>query len=317
MALLLLVMAPQSTIAAAKGDNQPQSQPLQIQLIGSNNLALNRAVERALVDQLDPLQIQINRIRADQLPIKNHGRQLFVCIGAETAQRVAQDAGKIPLLVLFASSAQFAELSPGAQGPTSALFFDPQPLRQAMLGKALFPAARFVALLSSPAQVPTNRQLVTKLGAIGLEAQIFVAENEAGLQSALSRALLYGDFLLGTADTAIYNGSSIKHLLLTTYRNNRVLIGPSSSFVDAGALASVHTSIGQYNQQAAQMIEAFQKTGKLPAPEYPAQFDIEVNAQVARSLNLPMPSAEQLKQMILKQEGPGASSDRSAPANNN
>ena len=62
-------------------------------------------------------------------------------------------------------------------------------------------------------------------------------------------------------------------------------------------------------KQTADYLRAFFETGKLPAPAYPDEYRVEVNQQVARSLNIPLPGREWIAQagdrFIQEQQGAG------------
>jgi hypothetical protein len=51
-------------------------------------------------------------------------------------------------------------------------------------------------------------------------------------------------------------------------------------------------------KQTADYLLAFFETGKLPAPAYPDEYRVEVNQQVARSLNIPLPDREWIAQAV-------------------
>ena len=105
----------------------------------------------------------------------------------------------------------------------------------------------------------------------------------------------------------VYNRATIKHILLTTYRQGRVLIGPSRAYVRAGALASTYTPIDDFAREAATLIRHWLENGVWPAPRYPEHFNIVVNRQVARSLNILVPKTDILESQLRALEAPPAS----------
>ena len=52
---------------------------------------------------------------------------------------------------------------------------------------------------------------------------------------------------------------------------------------------------------ADEFLTTYFETGEFPAPSYPESFRVEVNAQVARSLNIPLPSREDIAQRVDRQ----------------
>ena len=72
---------------------------------------------------------------------------------------------------------------------------------------------------------------------------------------------------------------------LYTYWTVAVSPLPSSSYVP----------LPDYAAEAARFIREWQRTGVLPEPTYPETFSIEINHQVARSLNLPLPDRDEIR----------------------
>jgi hypothetical protein len=50
--------------------------------------------------------------------------------------------------------------------------------------------------------------------------------------------------------------------------------------------------------KAGELLQAYFETGILPEPAYPNEFRVELNEQVARSLNIPLPSREWISQYL-------------------
>lgn len=176
----------------------------------------------------------------------------------------------------------------------TSLYYDPPLLRQALIGRSLLPQATRVSLLARPDDRSSYDALIDELARFGLEARVFLVTGEDVLIQTLTRALSFGDFLLATPDDVIYNPRTIKHILLTTYRRNRLVVGPGHAFVRAGVLASSYAPLTGYARESAEMVRSFLDSGRLPPPAYPTAFDIEVNTQVARSLNIPLPDQSEI-----------------------
>lgn len=183
----------------------------------------------------------------------------------------------------------------------SAIYYDIPLLNQALIGKAILPQARRIALLATPKSTHLYSELLTQLPKYNLEAQIFVVNSSSQLIPSLVRALYYGDFILAAQDTGIYNPSTIKHILLTAYRRNIMMIGPSQSYVRAGSLASGYAPYSTVAQALVSALEHWFQDGFLPEPTYPTDFNIEINEQVGRSLNIPLPTKDNVKQKVMRQ----------------
>jgi len=94
------------------------------------------------------------------------------------------------------------------------------------------------------------------------------------------------DVFLALPDAEAINNQTAKFVLLATYRRGIPLVGYSASFVKAGAAVALVSSPTQIGREAAQMVNETLHGKKLPAPRAPAEFEVLVNASVARSLSL-------------------------------
>lgn len=116
----------------------------------------------------------------------------------------------------------------------------------------------------------------------------------------IKHALHHSDVLLALPDSNIYNSKTVKNILLTSYRYRKPVIAFSKNFVNAGALASIHSNTEQIAQSASKLVEQYFDSGKrfIKAINYPDAFDININRQVFRALDLSAPDIDELKQAL-------------------
>ena len=105
-------------------------------------------------------------------------------------------------------------------------------------------------------------------------------------------------FFVADPDSDIYIPRTIRRILLTSYRRNHIVIGPTQAFVMSRLLASSYASFPEMIEMAYDLLTKYFETGEFPAPSYPEDFRVEVNAQLARSLNIPLPSREDIAQRV-------------------
>jgi len=289
MVVLALFLSSQPLFAAPR---------LVIHLAGSSNPQLNDAVLHDLRNLLGSPAEVVPYHPGDAISDSGSGRHLILTLGpTQFGQANASlPPAHIPVLALFITRRQYRDTA--SSHPSSAIYYEPPLERQILLGSLIFPQTTRVAVLSSPDYHRDYSGLSRRLEKQGLSLQVFPVDNAGDLISTLDRALSYGQFLVGTPDPMIYNRSTIKHILLTTYRRGRVLIGPTQAYVRAGALASTYTSISDFVREAVKAIHRWQNTGKLPPPAYSQRFSILVNRQVARSLNILVPSRAELEKRL-------------------
>ncbi|MEW8625063.1 MAG: ABC transporter substrate binding protein [Candidatus Thiodiazotropha sp.] len=127
--------------------------------------------------------------------------------------------------------------------------------------------------------------------------QIF-SDEQVG--AALNNLLERIDILLTTPDTNIHNKSTVSNILLSTYRKRIPLIGFSSAYVKAGALAAVYSSPEDIAYQVRDNIIAYFGSKQLPLEQQMGKyFSVLFNTDVARSLGFPIKSESKLKSRMM------------------
>lgn len=232
--------------------------------------------------------------------------KLFVALGAQAAQALAQAALPAPVLCALLPRSSFERVlrSSGrkASSQFSALYLD-QPLsRQLGLIQLALPEARRIGVLwgqESQAQASALNALAQARGLSLLQASV---EQDEKLFPALKAVLQDADVLLALADPQVFNSSSIQNILLTSFRAKVPLVAFSPAYVQAGALLALHVTPEQIGQQAATLAAAVLQGKALSAtPLYSQDFSVAVNEHVARSLGL-MLDAAALRTRLLRAE---------------
>ena len=269
-----------------------------VYLAGSGNSALNRRMLSLLEESLGSTTV-LRTFNPGQTSLDKDTPVIALGPGAFT--RVRQENRNVPVLALLVDESFIDGYVERSGGSVSGILYNPPLIRQAIAGKVILPQATRVAMLARPDTVELYEPLTEQLPEYGLEGKIFVVTSDDRLIPTLIRALNYGDFLLAAPDNSIYNPRTIKHILLTAYRRNRFVIGPSQAYVKAGSLASTYTPLTQIAKLAADFINEYRANGQFPPPAYPDNFSIDLNDQVARSLNLPLPENQDIITSVIKQ----------------
>ena len=205
-----------------------------------------------------------------------------------------------PVLVVMLPKAGYEELiaqtSPQKLGrAVSAIYFDQPVERQLDFIQAALPKSRKIGILHSP-NTHINpaylQQLASEHGATLIAKQVLSAEK---LFSTMDDLLESSDVLLALPDNTIYNSANIRNILLNSYRFNIPFIGLSQAYVTAGALGAIFSSPQQMSDQVAATILSFAQTRKLPDPQYPRDFTISLNPEVAKSLGIELPTADVIR----------------------
>lgn len=230
----------------------------------------------------------------------HEGHDLLLTTGSR-ALEMALGSSKRPILALMLPQSGYQALLSQA-GPRaveiSAVYLDQPRDRQMRFVRALFPKFRKVGLLYSPALGSS----VAAWSQAAADSDLRLVSRAAGAQEdlfgALEEVLNETDVLLATPDTAVYNSNSIRNILLASYRWRIPMVGFSQGYVNAGAVGAIFSTPEQIAHQAGHMIVAYLKSGRLPQGQFPQDYEVAINYQVARSLGLEIPSVGSLKQQI-------------------
>lgn len=176
----------------------------------------------------------------------------------------------------------------------SAVFFEPPLERQMALATVLFPSSNIGLLAKSPMQ---QAEIEKQLEQFKLS---FSVENIAGkdLNQALYHILKRSDLLVAAYDVELYSPKNIKNILVTSYRQSKVLIGPSKAYLKAGSYASTYSSLDDVSKRVAEIVKHFNGTKAWLPSGYNPYYHIKINNNVARSLGLPQHDVKEVKKEV-------------------
>lgn len=287
---LLLIYSATPAYAEAPNDAQAPTVTVVLSEDGGPYVEFGNALHAAL----SASGLTVVEINAAQ-PIPDSG--LVIGVGMKAATAVASSGAPAVLNVLITKAGYENLLRdfPRRAAPHafSAIFLDQPAYRQVSLIAALLPEKRSIGLLYSapPAELVQLRKEMT---GHGLSLRERAVNATYPLAEALQEILRSSEVLLALPDAPIYNNSTIRDILLTTYRKGVPLIGLSPGYVKAGALGAVYSTPVQIAAQAAALIRKFGDGHALPPAQYPQEFEVMVNEQVAHSLGLQIKSAAAL-----------------------
>ncbi len=292
LVFLALITLTGTTFAQAQSNDRST-----VYLAVSGNTALDRHIqtllEKSLGSERDLIVISDAQAALTE-------KDPIVTIGPGAFSRVRQANRNAPILALMVEKDFLEGFARRSQGMISGIYHGVPLIRQALIGKAILPQATRIALIATTSTAELYDTLIGQLPEYNLEARLFVVNDDKQLIPTLIRALSYGDFLLAAPDNAIYNPRTIKHILLTAYRRNRIVIGPSQTYVKAGSIASGYAPFPVMAEIAANYLQVFFETGHFPEADYTSVFRVEINQQVARSLNIPLAPPEKIIQTVVQ-----------------
>lgn len=282
----MLFVAGQSTGVAA---------PLRVSIVLSERSAAYQELGGEL-KRLLPADYHTSLIDSpDERPVAD----IYVAVGMKAAEALAEKDR--PVLNVLLPRAGFEKLKRAPSHSYSAIFVEQPIQRQLALIASVLPRSSAIGVLytSPPAELAALRKAANNMQFDLHERQVDSAHPLAG---ELSDLLRVSDVLMVLPDNTVYRSDTIRNILLETYRAKVPMIGLSAGYVRAGALCAIYSTPQQIAYQAAQAIEDFADTGRLPAPQYTKEFDISVNTQVARSLGVPAKDAVQLRMEVRRMQ---------------
>lgn len=234
------------------------------------------------------------------------GVKVWVGLGTEAATALAQVQSKVPVLNALLPRSSFERVLRASGRRASARFnllqLDQPVPRQLALIRLALPKARRLGVLWGPDSLPKAPVLRSLASIQGLALQEARLDEGTSLFAALQSVLDGSDVLLAFADPLVFNSSSIQNILMTTIRAQVPLIAFSPAYVRAGALLAVYSTPTQVGTQSARWVLGALANQALPEqPLEPDDFEISVNAQVARALGLSL-EAKDIQLAMKRQE---------------
>jgi putative ABC transport system substrate-binding protein len=269
---------------------------LNVLLVLSNNSAPYQYFAKSFQQEL-PANIHVSVLQKDDgFTSDDKQVDLIVTVGVSAVDWIVTRTTK-PVLATMVPSYIYTELlakHPALQ-QLSAIFIDQPWERQINFLRAVLPEHKRIGLLYSKGmhfdKAELNK-LLTRHGATLIEK---TTDSDGALFNDLESILSESDVLLAVPDSAVYNSNNIRNILLESYRHGVPLVGLSQSYVDAGAVCAIFSTVKQLAVQSSENVILFAKTRQLSNPQYPVTFTIAFNQQVARSLEIELPSKKSIR----------------------
>lgn len=232
---------------------------------------------------------------ADAIPA---GTDAVITMGRSGLEARLRHLDQLPTLATYVTGESLHDYAQ-SNALFHALLANPKPARQVSLARLLMPNARSMGILLSPDAHHQGSQWQQATEANGAKLVSVMVQSQDNLTGQVVDVITDSDILLGTDDSQIYNANNLKTILLTSYSRNKVLIGPSAPFIDAGSLSTTYSTPEDMARSVAFLINQ-----GLPASgsSYPHYFSVLSNAQVARSLGIPLPDDATLARRLAELE---------------
>jgi len=183
----------------------------------------------------------------------------------------------------------------------SAIYVEPPLSRQITLSKILLGSDVRLGVLVSDAFAASAADEVAKVQRDDL-VNIYPLSDLNNLNRTLIELLADNQALVGVYDSELYSPGNIKNILITAYRQNRPLIGPSSAYIKAGSLASTYSDLDDVSKRLIEILSTGLNNKQWAKQDYNPYFQVRYNEQVGRSLNLSLPNVNDAVKALMKAE---------------
>lgn len=253
--------------------------------------AIVPSVEQLAKRTSERTSIEIRQIKAGEA-VNWQDFRACVVIGPQALDATADCGGK-PMVAVFITR----DAALQRKDLASALYLEPPLPRQIQLARAILGEDRpFGVLIEDRDQW---RHLSTRPDPL---ITPYFTDQYPSLNHALIALLRDNHALIGIYDTNLYSSENIKNILITAYRQNKPLIGPSSAYIKAGALATTYSDLDDVARRLSEILLTGLHENVWPKADYNPYFKVRYNQQVGRSLNLLLPDADKLMQKLTDEE---------------
>ncbi len=181
------------------------------------------------------------------------------------------------------------------------IWIEPPLTRQLRLANLVLPGNKKIGFLVNNKQ--QAEQVLSELSDAQREMLKVVAlDDYENINQALFNALKNTRLLLGHYNNKIYSANNIKNILITSYRQHKVLVGPSRAYLKAGSFATTFSGLSHIAQRIVDVIKHHKDTKSWLVPGYNPYYKILFNQQVARSLNIRVANDELLEQRMREEK---------------
>ncbi|MGZ8256926.1 MAG: ABC transporter substrate-binding protein [Gallionella sp.] len=275
------------------------AQPLRVLLLLSDNYPSYQIFSQTVQQRMPDAQTRVQLLSE---PVQFSQYDVVLALGLAATELAAQQS-ELPLLAIFVPETAYKNLlkkiSPASrQAKMSAIYLNQPWSRQLDFIAAILPNQRNIAVLYNPANLTDLTHLREAAQARGQTLITQAVDAEQSLFTQLEAVLNQTQVLLATPDNSIYSSSNVRNILLSTYRFNIPLIGFSSGYVNAGALAAIFSSPEQVAAQAVSHVQKIVAHQNWQGAQYPDAFSMALNAQIFRSLSIELPSETEIRKRM-------------------
>ncbi|WP_172838739.1 ABC transporter substrate-binding protein [Solemya velesiana gill symbiont] len=256
------------------------------------------------------MDIEISSIDEQDLDSRLHtldSNDLVIPVGKKSAdwlhdKRIAHKYRYKALYTLL-PKASYGRLAV-SDSRSSAIFID-QPFERLLHFSKLISAGKpHVGVLLGPSTKQYRNRLESVASEMNIPIHFETADSSDQIGNKLRKLFSSTNLLLTLPDPEIYNRKNVVGILLSSYHNQVPVLGFSSAYVKAGALAAVYSTPEDIGKQISDTVKKYLGSNgkRLDSPGYTEYFSISTNESVGKSLGISLPDEDKLKSLLLQEE---------------
>jgi len=222
---------------------------------------------------------------------------IVISLGTGAAETVFRQESKKPHIATLITRSSFDSLAKQYFGSEavalkagiSPIVLDQPFERKIALAKKLLPKASQVGVMVGAATKAKMTNYSQSIIDREMNPQTLVIDANKNPIRQLDPIIKQSDVFIPIADSHLINVTTAKWILQLSYRYRVPVIGYSSNFVDAGALASVYSSAEGVAKQTIELLDAIFKEDYIHSIHQPKYCTVKFNTNVAWYLSLQIP----------------------------
>ena len=227
--------------------------------------------------------------------------ELIITLGANNIDAASRFFPETEKLVIVSNPGKYNSTVNENSESNSTLLYMTQPYcRQFHFIRLINSRWKTISYISGEQNLIDENAIQSCANKFGMDIHEVWASDNAHLSHDIKEALYHSDLLLALPDPSIYNSKTVKNILLTSYRIRKPVIAFSRSFVNAGAIAAIHSDTLQISQSASALVRQYFANKHVfnKNINYPEDFDISFNRQVFKALRMDIPDAKTIKNIL-------------------
>lgn len=238
---------------------------------------------------------------------------LIVPVGSSAITLALRQYPQNPMLALFVTTQAWRDIRDdvGKLPDNKAVIFIDQPFaRYVELAGLLLPEARTYSTVLGPATRHHRDEISALVESTGRNILLDEISLETNPTTTLNPLIRNSDLFIAIPDQGVFNRNVAKWALYLSYQQKVPIIGFSSSYTRAGALASLFSAPADVGSDGSDWIQHYLQhpDSHRNGEQWPGHFSVEINPSVARILGVDISAVEdvtrQLKDRLNQREAP-------------